>query len=191
MVFKRSNWSLELGDGYIGVHYTILFKRFFFLLKYSWFVALHWFLLCSRVAELYMYIYSFLYSFPLLFFTEYRVWLLGLHNGALLFILVSLYYSVYLYTFEFFHDKSAFLKKASCERCTMWYHLYQAWKHKQKNRLFIDLYFCGKCLKKNKHMEIITADLTLVVTIGWQEKKDSKAFIIFCVFTGASQVVQW
>lgn len=56
---------------------------------------------------------------------------------------------------------------------------------------FIDLDFCGKCLRKNKHMESITADLTLVVTIGWQEKKDSKAFIIFCVFTGASQVVQW
>ena len=37
------------------------------------------------VVQLYVYIYIlFLYSFPLLFFTEYGVWLLGLHNGVLL-----------------------------------------------------------------------------------------------------------
>ena len=74
----------------------LLFKNFI-LLKYSWCTMLCSFLLYSKVIQLYIYIHSFSYSFPLWFITGYWIQFPVLYSRALLFI-HALHNSLHLLT---------------------------------------------------------------------------------------------
>ena len=52
----------------------------------NWFTMLCYFLLCSKVTQLYIYIHSFSYSFPCWFITGYWIWFPVLYSRTLLFI---------------------------------------------------------------------------------------------------------